>query len=113
LILERIKMLAYKYLFYHTFEIYREKAKEHGADAKAHQLPLPVLSAALKFNGIDMDDAEIECICANLIYNNFMRGYIAHKRCVVLSKESPFPGLTRSASPSTVTGEDFNMSADM
>lgn len=34
---------------------------------------------------------ELECILANLIFQNSIKGYIAHKRCVVLSKADPFP----------------------
>ena len=62
------------------------------ADANAkHQLPLDTLLAALRVNGTDMSVDELECILANLIFQNNIKGYIAHKRCVVLSKADPFP----------------------
>jgi len=56
-----------------------------------NQLPLDTLLAALRVNGTDMSVDELECILANLIFQGNMKGYIAHKRCVVLSKTDPFP----------------------
>lgn len=60
----------------------------------AHQLPLDTLLAALRLNGTEMSVDELECILANLIFQQNIKGYIAHKRCVVLSKADPFPKLS-------------------
>jgi hypothetical protein len=39
---------------------------------------------------IDLD--EVECILANLIFKQYIRGYLSHeKRILVLSKKEPFP----------------------
>lgn len=40
----------------------------------------------------EIDSDEVECICAMLISNYFIRGYISHqKKALVLSKNDPFP----------------------
>ncbi|KFZ14448.1 hypothetical protein V502_06046 [Pseudogymnoascus sp. VKM F-4520 (FW-2644)] len=40
-----------------------------------------------------LDDDEVECLLANIIYKNLMKGYIARERgIVVLSKGGAFPG---------------------
>ena len=70
----------------HTFH-----ASETADVASKHQLPLETLLAALRVNGTDMSMEELECILANLIFQQNIKGYIAHKRCVVLSKADPFP----------------------
>lgn len=42
----------------------------------------------------EMEMDEIECIVANLIYNDYIKGYISHKvGYLVLSKKNPFPQL--------------------
>jgi hypothetical protein len=38
-----------------------------------------------------MDLDELECILANLIFQGSIKGYIAHKKCVIFSKTDPFP----------------------
>ena len=41
---------------------------------------------------MEMKDAEIECILANLVYKGFVKGYISHsKATLVLSKKCAFP----------------------
>ena len=52
------------------------------------------LQRALAWQGVEMDMDEVECVMANLIFRNFVKGYIAHKSLVVvISKLSPFPPL--------------------
>ncbi|KAK4055163.1 COP9 signalosome (CSN) subunit [Microbotryomycetes sp. JL201] len=42
--------------------------------------------------GTDIDAEEMECVIANMIYKNLMKGYISHQhQLVVLSKQNPFP----------------------
>jgi len=88
LILEKLKIFVYRNLFrkVHKFHILNTPDP-----ALRHQLPLDTLLAALRVNGTDMSMDELECILANLIFQQNMKGYIAHKRCVVLSKQDPFP----------------------
>jgi hypothetical protein len=50
-----------------------------------------VIQAACRIYQYDISIDELECIAANLIVKRWMKGYIAHARCIVLSKLSPFP----------------------
>ena len=44
----------------------------------------------------DVDQEEVECIVANLIHQQFIKGYIAHKQQVlVVSKKDPFPSVQK------------------
>jgi len=88
LILEKLKNFAYRNLFRKVYKMLQSLEVD---PSKKHQLPLPLLITALNVNGIVMDTDELECILANLIFDGNMKGYIAHKRCVVLSKADPFP----------------------
>ncbi|KAJ3677459.1 hypothetical protein LUZ60_003183 [Juncus effusus] len=89
LVLEKLELQVYQRLIKKIFIIQREKDP-----ARAHQIKLDVIIKALKWLGIEMDVDEVECIVANLIYKNLMKGYFAHKSKVcVLSKQDPFPKL--------------------
>ena len=88
LLLEKCKSFVYRNLFRKVAGFH---AAETGEQSAKHQLPLDTLIAALRINGIDMSVEELECILANLIFQNQIKGYIAHRRCVVLSKQDPFP----------------------
>ncbi len=63
---------------------------------KTHQVPISVLTAALKWSGhedIDMD--ETHCIVANLICDGQIRGYISHQhQVVVVAKQNAFPKIS-------------------
>lgn len=37
---------------------------------------------ALRWQGVDLDMDEVECITANLIYKKYVKGYISHKNQV-------------------------------
>jgi len=107
LILEKLKTFVYRNLFR---KVERYANPEYHGDAKSaaaatagkqkRLLQLTALQAALAINDLKMDSDELECILANLVYQGYIKGYIAHKRCVVLSKNDPFP----AASMSTLTG---------
>jgi len=87
LMLEKLTKDVYRNLFkkVHKFcQIYGEANKKN-------QIRLNMLLASLKINGIEMAMDELECILSNLIYEGAIKGYIAHKRCVVVSKQNPFP----------------------
>jgi hypothetical protein len=46
----------------------------------------------------EVDQEEVECIVANLIHQQFIKGYIAHKQQVlVVSKKEPFPSIQKKA----------------
>jgi len=85
LILEKLHMTLYRNLFKKVCLLY-----------KNHQVPIAVLTAALKWAGheeIDMD--ETHCIAANLIYDGQLRGYISHlHQVVVIAKQNAFPKIS-------------------
>jgi len=94
LILEKLRNFVYRNLFRNVY-LYNLKT----ADEKtSNQLKLSLLQASLRMNGIEMEIDELECILANLIWRGSIKGYIAHLRCVVLSKTDPFPPPSSSAS---------------
>ena len=56
------------------------------------QLHLKHVKKSLEFLGSDLDYDEIDCILANLVFSKKVRGYISHKkRILVLSKKNAFP----------------------
>ncbi|RYO84441.1 hypothetical protein DL766_009199 [Monosporascus sp. MC13-8B] len=71
-----------------------EETKDGAAPLRRTRVPVAEFTAAMKLKGGDDVDAdEVECLLANMIYKNLMKGYIAHDRgIVVLSKNGAFPG---------------------
>ncbi|KAK7962217.1 uncharacterized protein PG986_003042 [Apiospora aurea] len=67
---------------------------EGGAQVRRTRIPVAEFAAAIRMSGgQDIDTDEVECLLANMIYKNLMKGYIAHERgFVVLSKNGAFPG---------------------
>lgn len=58
------------------------------------RIPIAEFGAAISLGSKEsMDSDEVECLLANMIYKNLMKGYIARERgFVVLSKSGSFPG---------------------
>merc|ERR1712130_655704 len=83
-----------KYIYRNLFKKVHNFCQSYCQEGKKNQLRLNMLLAALNMNGIEMDMDELECVLANLIYEGAIKGYIAHKRCVVVSKQNPFPKMT-------------------
>ncbi|EHK96284.1 putative protein CSN12 like protein [Glarea lozoyensis 74030] len=72
-----------------------EDAKEPGApQVRKTRVPVAEFGAAISIGSKEtMDNDEVECLLANMIYKNLMKGYIARDRgIVVLSKGGAFPG---------------------
>ncbi|KAI5864933.1 PCI domain-containing protein [Durotheca rogersii] len=71
-----------------------EEAKDGAQPVRRTRVPVAEFTAAVKISGgEDIDSDEVECLMANMIYKNLMKGYIAHERgFVVLSKNGAFPG---------------------
>ncbi|KAI1251680.1 COP9 signalosome complex subunit 8 [Eutypa lata] len=71
-----------------------EESKDGAAPVRRTRIPVAEFAAAMKIKGgVDIDTDEVECLLANMIYKNLMKGYIAHERgFVVLSKNGAFPG---------------------
>ncbi|EFJ42771.1 hypothetical protein VOLCADRAFT_97169 [Volvox carteri f. nagariensis] len=90
LLLERLQLVVVRRLF-------RKVALVHAQmnPAKAHQVPLALLEAALQLQGIEKDPLELQCLIANLIFRKYIKGYLAYKsRVVVLAKTDAFPVLS-------------------
>ncbi|XXH02417.1 60S ribosomal protein L20B [Hypoxylon texense] len=70
------------------------EAKDDASPARRSRIPVNEFTAAIKISsGEEIDTDEVECLIANLIYKNLMKGYIAHEAgTVVLSKSGAFPG---------------------
>ena len=88
LILDQTKQYVYRALFK---RIYKAFGCIVGPDAKKSQLPLAYVIAGFTIAGNPLEIAEIECIAANLIMGGWMKGYIVHGKCFVLSNTNPFP----------------------
>ena len=57
-----------------------------------------MVQAALQWQGQDIDLDEVECLMANLIARNLVKGYISHNmRTAVLSKVDAFPAALEQA----------------
>ena len=66
----------------------------------ATQLPIDDLLKAVHATGAhNCDSDQLECMLANLIHQGLIKGYIAHKRCIVLSKHDPFPKPAHTSIP--------------
>ena len=93
LLLEKLKVSVYRNLFRLVYlHVWGPQVEARGGNEKERvQLPLAVLLKCMKGMGVDMGMDELECVLANLIFNGQIKGYIAHQRCVVLSKADPFP----------------------
>ncbi|KAG9062806.1 COP9 signalosome (CSN) subunit [Linnemannia hyalina] len=61
---------------------------------KTNKLNIDQFQKALAFVGVNVDDEEVECMLANMIYKGYIRGYLSHeKKVLVLSQKDPFPSL--------------------
>mmetsp|Transcript_21406 Transcript_21406/g.46870 ORF Transcript_21406/g.46870 Transcript_21406/m.46870 type:complete len:411 (-) Transcript_21406:585-1817(-) len=89
LLLEKLQLATYRRLFKKCALIHAELNP-----AKATQVPMALFQTALQIQGIEKDNADIQCILANLIYRKYIKGYLAYKnQVVVLAKTEPFPDL--------------------
>ncbi|GFS18982.1 PCI domain-containing protein 2-like [Elysia marginata] len=86
LILEKLKIITYRNLFK---KVYLIKDKNHLIDISS-------FTVALRMMGVeDIDDDETQCLLANLIFENKIKGYITHQhQKLVVSKQNPFPVLS-------------------
>ena len=93
LLLEKLKVSVYRNLIRIVYtRVWLQDVEQRGGSEKDRvQLPLHVLQRCVRGLGQEMGMDELECVLANLIYSGQLKGYIAHKRCVVLSKQEPFP----------------------
>lgn len=80
LILEQLKMRAYRNLFRRIRTV-----------LSTERLFFSRFHPTLVKLGVDMDHDEMECILCNLIYKKYMKGYVAHGKALVLAKTDCFP----------------------
>ncbi|CAI6339637.1 unnamed protein product [Periconia digitata] len=102
LTLERSRDIALRNLFRKVFlaagfEDLKEGQTEKDRIRKS-RIPLSHFAAALRMStaGADsgqvIDDEEVECLLANMIYKGHMKGYVSHEHAmVVLNKKGAFP----------------------
>ncbi|KAH6634112.1 hypothetical protein B0J18DRAFT_415323 [Chaetomium sp. MPI-SDFR-AT-0129] len=71
-----------------------EEAKEGEKPARRTRVPVAEFAAAISLGSQEkIDNDEVECLLANMIYKNHMKGYISRQHgIVVLSKSGAFPG---------------------
>lgn len=84
IMLEKLRMIAFRNLFKKMYHL-----------LGSHQIDISALTIALKFTGLsDADTDETQCLVANLINENKIKGYISHQHNkLVVSKQNPFPPL--------------------
>ncbi len=81
LVIEQLKAMVYRNLFKRIHHL-----------SQSTRLNLGHFQVAITWLGEKMSLEEIECILANLIFQNKVKGYISHqKRILVVGKTEPFP----------------------
>lgn len=96
LTLERGRDIALRNLLRKTFILggFEEPTEPGAAPLRRTRVPVDNFATAIKFSSREaLDVDEVECLLANMIYKNLMKGYIHRERgIVVLSKAAAFPG---------------------
>ncbi|KAI9228304.1 MAG: hypothetical protein DHS80DRAFT_15768 [Piptocephalis tieghemiana] len=87
LVVEKARFIALRQLFRKVW-IY---------SGKSSRIPMSQFQTALRVAGLPSPSLEeTECILANLIYREYMKGYLSHEwEMVVLKKGEPFPPLSQ------------------
>ncbi|KAJ8904964.1 hypothetical protein NDN08_001476 [Rhodosorus marinus] len=85
--IERLQKIVYRSLVRKTFLILQP--------TKGTRIPLKAFNQVAEGIGADVGEDEMECILANLIFEGLMKGYISHKRkMLVLSNQTAFPSMS-------------------
>ncbi|OAA63718.1 cop9 signalosome complex subunit 12 [Niveomyces insectorum RCEF 264] len=96
LTLERGRDIALRNLLRKVFLAggFEEPTEPGATSVRRTRVPVAQFAAAIKLGSQEtLDPDEVECFLANMIYKNFMKGYIHRERgIVVLSKAEAFPG---------------------
>lgn len=72
--------------------VYRALIRLIAQQSGSSKIRIAHVTEALNATGLIITQSEVECILANLIYHNYVKGYIAHKLgYLVLSKKEAFP----------------------
>ncbi|KAI0999330.1 hypothetical protein K3495_g8864 [Podosphaera aphanis] len=96
LTLERGRDIALRNLLRKVFITsgFEEAKDKNTPPVRRTRIPVAEFGAAISLGGKEaMENDEVECLIANMIYKNLMKGYIARERgIVVLSRSGAFPG---------------------
>ncbi|CAG9986948.1 unnamed protein product [Clonostachys byssicola] len=97
LTLERGRDIALRNLLRKVFVNggFEEPKEGNAAPVRRTRVPLAEFQTAISMGsgGETVDPDEVECLLANMIYKDLMKGYIARERgIIVLSKKGAFPG---------------------
>ncbi|KAK1755098.1 protein CSN12 [Echria macrotheca] len=96
LTLERGRDIALRNLLRKVFIVggFEEPKAEGDKPVRRTRIPIAEFAAAISLGSQEtIDNDEVECFLANMIYKGLMKGYIARERSmVVLSKSGAFPG---------------------
>ena len=85
IMMENLRLIAYRNLFKKTWV----------ALEKASRIKLADFETALNLRNVKISMPEIECFFANLVYKEWVKGYIsAEHALVVLHKTEPFPKIS-------------------
>eukprot|EP00906_Rhabdomonas_costata_P005166 RCo007753 len=88
-ILQKAKVICYRNLVVNVYRIVDSFRTGVNFRLKLEYIRMALLAMGVREEEADLD--EIECILANLIFQSYVKGYIAHKqRTLVLSKQAPF-----------------------
>eukprot|EP01134_Creolimax_fragrantissima_P006815 CFRG6815T1 len=96
LLMEKLKIIAYRNLFRKVFQLHVANSQQKGIPFSS-RVKLESFRVALQFTHYDCSLEEVECIVAVLIYKGFIKGYISHSyKMLVVSKKAEvvtFPSL--------------------
>jgi len=86
LLIERAKIITYRNFFKAVIDLQQ---------VPSAKIDLKLFLRCLAAIGMDMDNDEVECVLANLIYAGYIKGYISHQHGkLVVSKGNAFPELS-------------------
>jgi hypothetical protein len=96
LTLERGRDIALRNLLRKVFIVggFEPPKAEGDKPVRRTRVPVAEFAAAISLGSQEtLENDEVECLLANMIYKSLMKGYIARERgIVVLSKSGAFPG---------------------
>eukprot|EP01084_Bolivina_argentea_P005777 10911_1 len=88
LVLERVHNIVYRNLLRRVQLVCSVELR----NGKSQIIDIAHVRTAFKLHNVEIDDDEVECILANVIYRGFVKGYISHKaRKLVMSGTDAFP----------------------
>jgi len=98
-----IKMGVYLVVEQLKVNVYRNLFKRFHVITDSTRISIETFQTVVRWLGENMEVDEIECILANLIFQNKVKGYLSHqKRILVVGKNDPFPSASviKRAKPS-------------